>query len=177
MSNVLIGIIGVILFIGLALAGALFLGPRFQSANNNAAAAAAVQKLSQVSAAYSQYVLMEGTEYPWTGGITAPGDEIYTKGYLKAQVSGPTGVQAIITNAAGSGNRTATSAANVPYAVIMLLGTDGAAKGTCEAIQRQEGNIGATDPFDSTSRTAAAPLPFRAGCYNASGTYVAYQQL
>ena len=48
MSNVLIGIIGVILFIGLALAGALFLGPRFQQSTNNSKASASVQAVSQV---------------------------------------------------------------------------------------------------------------------------------
>ena len=42
MSNVLIGIIGVILFIGLALAGALFLGPRFQAATISSKASATV---------------------------------------------------------------------------------------------------------------------------------------
>jgi len=42
MSNVLIGIIGVILFIGLALAGALFLGPRFQESTNNSRGSAVI---------------------------------------------------------------------------------------------------------------------------------------
>jgi type II secretory pathway pseudopilin PulG len=59
-SNVLIGIIGVILFIGLALAGALFLGPRFQESTNNSKASAMVQAVSQVAHAANLYELQEG---------------------------------------------------------------------------------------------------------------------
>lgn len=55
MSNVLIGIIGVILFIGLALAGALFLGPRFQDSTNNSKAAAVVQTMTQLANASNMY--------------------------------------------------------------------------------------------------------------------------
>ena len=61
MSNVLIGIIGVILFIGLALAGALFLGPRFQESTNNSRASAAVQAVAQVASAANMYRVQEGT--------------------------------------------------------------------------------------------------------------------
>ena len=49
MSNVLIGIIGVILFIGLALAGALFLGPRFQESTQYSQAASVMSSLRQAS--------------------------------------------------------------------------------------------------------------------------------
>lgn len=51
MSNVLIGIIGVILFVGLALASALFLGPRFQDSRSTSVGAATVQAVSQVGSA------------------------------------------------------------------------------------------------------------------------------
>ena len=60
MSNVLIGIIGVILFIGLALAGALFLGPRFQDATVNSKAASLQQAMSQLSQAANMYEVQEG---------------------------------------------------------------------------------------------------------------------
>jgi hypothetical protein len=49
MSNVLIGIIGVILFIGLALAGALILGDDFQSATASSQAAAMMGQLKQAA--------------------------------------------------------------------------------------------------------------------------------
>src|SRR3546814_19495658 len=60
MSNVLIGIIGVILFIGLALAGALFLGPRFQESTNNSRASASVQAVSQIASAATMFEVQEG---------------------------------------------------------------------------------------------------------------------
>jgi len=63
MSNVLIGIIGVILFIGLALAGALILGDDFGTASNSAKAATAVSNLNQVAQAAGMYQLKTGTAY------------------------------------------------------------------------------------------------------------------
>src|SRR3546814_7999702 len=60
MSNVLIGIIGVILFIGLAIAGALFLGPRFQESTNNSSASASVQAVSQIASAANMFEVQEG---------------------------------------------------------------------------------------------------------------------
>lgn len=51
MVNVLIGIIGVILFIGLALAGAAFLGPKFTEAMVKSKAMAVSQLASQVTMA------------------------------------------------------------------------------------------------------------------------------
>lgn len=61
MSNVLIGIIGVILFIGLALAGALILGPDFLVASNQTEATRIVQSLKQMSDAASMRNLKTGT--------------------------------------------------------------------------------------------------------------------
>jgi hypothetical protein len=63
MSNVLIGIIGVILFIGLALAGALILGDDFKSANSESRAAAAIAMVQQASSAIAMHNLKLGTPY------------------------------------------------------------------------------------------------------------------
>lgn len=57
MSNVLIGVIGVVLFIGLALAGALFLGPRFQESSRTSRAAAKIQMMSQMVSAAELYMI------------------------------------------------------------------------------------------------------------------------
>jgi type II secretory pathway pseudopilin PulG len=84
MSNVLIGIIGVILFIGLALAGALFLGPRFQEATLNSKASATVQAVSQLASAAQMYRVQEGT--PFVAGSV---DELKTKSYIKAIPGNP----------------------------------------------------------------------------------------
>ncbi len=60
MSNVLIGIIGVILFIGLALAGALILGDDFRTATSDTQAAATAAQLQQVTAAVNMWKLKTG---------------------------------------------------------------------------------------------------------------------
>jgi len=79
MSNILIGIIGVILFIGLALAGALFLGPRFQESTQNSRAAAYVQALSQISSAMALYRLNEGTDDTSVQSV----EQLVSSGYMK----------------------------------------------------------------------------------------------
>jgi hypothetical protein len=63
MSNVLIGIIGVILFIGLALAGALILGDDFKSANSDSKAAAVMSTLGQIAAGANMSTLKTGVPY------------------------------------------------------------------------------------------------------------------
>ncbi len=114
MSNVLIGIIGVILFIGLALAGALFLGPRFQESTNNSKASAAVQAVSQVAHAVNMYQAQEGA---------LPADVTALTGakYLKSVPSNP------------------TSSVDAPYLnsgyVIMPLSTN--AEAVCSSVVRQ----------------------------------------
>ena len=90
MSNVLIGIIGVILFIGLALAGALFLGPRFQESRNTSIAAAQVSAMKQLSDAVNMYAVQEGkNDLPQNSGTFVAA--LRTAGYLKADVKDATG--------------------------------------------------------------------------------------
>jgi hypothetical protein len=60
MSNVLIGIIGVILFIGLALAGALILGDDFKTATASSQAAAAAQTMLQIQSAIGMWKVKTG---------------------------------------------------------------------------------------------------------------------
>jgi hypothetical protein len=86
MSNVLIGIIGVILFIGLALAGALFLGPRFQAATNDSKASAISQGTAQIARAAELYRLNEGTPFP-----AGQADALISKQYLKSRPVNPLG--------------------------------------------------------------------------------------
>lgn len=61
MSNVLIGIIGVILFIGLALAGALILGDDFRSSKASTIAATLSSQMQQISAAIAMRNIKTGT--------------------------------------------------------------------------------------------------------------------
>ncbi len=83
MSNVLIGIIGVILFIGLALAGALFLGPRFQEATANSKAASLQQAMQQLAQAASMYRVQEGQPLRAADYGTNT-QTLIAKGYLKS---------------------------------------------------------------------------------------------
>ncbi len=80
MSNVLIGIIGVILFIGLALAGALFLGPRFQEAALNSEASSVMSGIHQVAMATDLNATQEGK-----AEIVAKDESSLYPGYLKSQ--------------------------------------------------------------------------------------------
>ena len=90
MSNVLLGVIGVILFIGLALAGALLLGERFTDSKNEAEAARYMSEGAQIAQAYELYRLNEG-RYPDAPadpdrGLTASDAKIVQlkdTGYLK----------------------------------------------------------------------------------------------
>lgn len=134
MSNVLIGIIGVILFIGLALAGALFLGPRFQEATTNSTASAQVQAIRQIAEATNMYRVQEGSD-------TADIDLLVSKGYLKARPSDPTGVGA---------NYIIVKIGNAPH---VLIG--GRSSKLCSAINKQMLGSGAATP---TTPDSNAPL-------------------
>jgi hypothetical protein len=82
MSNVLIGIIGVILFIGLALAGALILGDDFKSASSSSQAAALMAQLKQAADAAEMRRLKLGVGTPAVNptslGRAAPTDPRWT---------------------------------------------------------------------------------------------------
>jgi hypothetical protein len=148
MSNVLIGIIGVILFIGLALAGALFLGPRFQEATNNSRGSASIQAVSQISNALSMHRLQEGAET----NVTL--EELKTGGYLKSIPANPTGSGDLVVDEIPF-DRTQ------PRYVRMTLGSNASA--VCEAINRQSGVDG--DPDTAGTQNPSAPTGTQ-GCAN-----------
>ena len=139
MSNVLIGIIGVILFIGLALAGALFLGPRFQEATTNSKASAMVQSLSQTANSVNMYRVQEGTPLLASNFVTNMQTLVDSK-YLKSLPTNPSYSQGMVTvDPNGNG-----SAVPVDH-VYSATGPEASsvAKNICVAIERQ---AGATDP-------------------------------
>lgn len=176
MSNVLIGIIGVILFIGLALAGALFLGPRFQESTNNSKASAVVQAVSQVSAAVNMRDASTGTRMNPSG---PPGDvgTLVSEGYLKTVPANAarSGTAPVLMMAAGSGQDIAPASH-----VVMGLGSNEA---ICRAIARQT----STPQPDAETFVAAASMPGTSGCIRASnsngamgfvqGEFVAYSRI
>ena len=162
MSNVLIGIIGVILFIGLALAGALFLGPRFQESTNNSRASASVQAVAQVSNAVNMYKVQEGKDAT-AGAITAAtttpvaaASQTYTdlvgSGYLKSVPSNPTGPGNIVLGATGSTR-------------IVTMDLGGNAQAICKAINKQTTGTESENVAQGTGTQ---------GCSSAAGTYTAW---
>jgi hypothetical protein len=161
MSNVLIGIIGVILFIGLALAGALFLGPRFQESTNNSRASAAVQAVSQVASAANMYNVNEGLTA--VDGVVTDASLITKGGYLKsvpANPTGGTGAPTIATITTGTAPNTVTSR----YVTMALAGN---AESICKAINKQtRGNE--NEIADATGT---------AGCTTKAGVYTAFSSI
>ncbi len=143
MSNVLIGIIGVILFIGLALAGALFLGPRFQEAAANSDASAVTSTIQQIQAAYAMKGIDTGTSRYVMGVV----DNVH-----------PEYMRSIPTNPTKAGRLNASSYIYVPHVnndllndlgdegrstsgryVMMAIGTDSHARAICDSINRSVG--------------------------------------
>jgi type II secretory pathway pseudopilin PulG len=144
MSNVLIGIIGVILFIGLALAGALFLGPRFQESTNNSKASAAVQAVSQVASAANMYRVQEGKSDFTLSSTPVTATDLVSNNYLKSIPSNPAG--------------TAIPSLGTAGFVTMDLATN--AKSICDAINKQTG----------ASATLTAPTG-TTGCAKTTGVW------
>ncbi len=163
MSNVLIGIIGVILFIGLALAGALFLGPRFQESTNNSKAAAMMQAVSQLNHARSLWSLQNGRPYDGGPNGLAPG-------YLKSVPANPSGAglhNFIFVNEDGS----AFDGGDQKIIIVGidagsgLEGDNAAVRSICLAAARQAGqDVSAGVPTSDT----IAGIPGQAGCWKPS---------
>lgn len=141
MTNVLIGLAGIILFIGLAIAGTLFLGFRFQDATVNSKASAYVQSVDQVSHALSLYRVAEGRDFG-TGDV----DGLVTAGYMKSipVIAEDSGV--VLGNNDGS------------TATMRILPLD-QAKRICEAINAQSRG----------DRTIPEAPSGSAGCYSQPG--------
>ena len=157
MSNVLIGIIGVILFIGLALAGALFLGPRFQESRNNADAATMSQGAAQVAHAVTMYRTNEGRDVPAGPKPTA----LVSSGYLKSLPFNPTDPND--TGAYyGYVDATGQQSGSPSYIVAGLLGDK--MDVICAALAKQVGQ-----PIPSGSKTATmsslSDINVPIGCY------------
>lgn len=179
MSNVLIGIIGVILFIGLALAGAMILGTDFLTASSSSKAATIVQGLQQASNAYAMNTIKTGATIPATQGGTLISTLITNK-RLKVAPMNP------FNTSAGGGIYGADdtglmNASKQMGHIIMTLGPAGdkQVRDTCYAIEEQMGsnNPGAVD--SAISFDVKAPADRRLGCLlnSFSNLYIAYVPL
>ncbi len=151
MSNVLIGIIGVILFIGLALAGALFLGPRFQEATLNSKGAATIQAVNQVAHAAELRNLSTGA--PLSAADDSIG-KLASEGWIKSVPANPSGGSGLFLQAIDGGS---TGPAHI---VVAVLPRETKSKALCEAIARQTSGV----MIDGTTTMATDA----AGCVMAS---------
>ncbi len=163
MSNVLIGIIGVILFIGLAIAGALFLGPRFTDSKSTSTAAATIQATSQIAYAFS-YSNAELAVRATAGTNPAT----LAPAYLRSVPTNPAGPDALIVVSATGSATTGDGAM-----VVAKLSTAAASK-TCGAIVRQTTNGQDTVGVDGygVSSTAAEIPRGPAGCFKVGTTAI-----
>lgn len=162
MSNVLLGVIGVILFIGLALAGALFLGDRFKDTRNTSVAAASVAAVSQVSNAVNMYNAIE----PEIARAGIEPSLLLSRQYLKAVPSNPTGLTPIrVLSKLGE--------ATGLYGRLVVMQLDASAEETCAAIIRQTRNgrdIIGQDLMVEAATGAEIPTG-PAGCFKASADF------
>jgi hypothetical protein len=147
MSNVLIGIIGVILFIGLALAGALILGDDFKTASSSSKAAAMSSVLQQTAAAASMYEVKTGR--PVTASTTNSNGEFLVPRFLKAKPVSPVGGGEILV-VDQDGNAYSNAKGQFFFANI---GTDAQAKDVCRAIEE---GAGAANPDESQNAATVA---------------------
>lgn len=167
MSSVLIGIIGITLFVGLALAGALFLGPRFQDAQDNASASAFVAGVSDVASAANSFQI--ANSYTRGPAMSRPAD-LMAGGFLKSLPSDPlsrSGYQIEIVDAAGIDEASAADAnAWTPRFVIWSLGSS---KDICSLIERKLGNIQAQAEVSDVSKSISSFATKSAGCFRSTG--------
>jgi len=134
MSNVLIGIIGVILFIGLALAGALILGDDFMSASAASKAAAVTSQLQQGVQGITMYQLKTGRMMS-AGDYNTRGAALLTPRFLKTMPINPTrGQDVFAQDVTGS-----TTNGNV-YVLVATLPRETSSKAICEAAAEAAGN-------------------------------------
>lgn len=175
MSNVLIGIIGVILFIGLALAGALILGDDFRTANADSKAAAIQQQLKQVADATSMARLKTGA--PVLVGPVDASSPLIPR-FLKAppvnpvgSIIGGNGFVLISEIGEQSGGRPAATA-------IAYMNTDSISRAACETIDRISGRTPENQAFDASVKSFnAADIVGQTGCMFNGAAFIAFQRI
>ncbi len=172
MSNVLIGVIGVILFIGLALAGALFLGDQFGSAASKSDASIIMGQLAQMTQAVEMYRLKSGT-----GAVTCQTVDFLVPRFLRNVPVSPT-LKASATrnsymykpqlNNDLVTDATPQQAAGHPALYITTnLGADDRAAKACQAI---------ADQYGGGVQTVSALPTSKAGCGRFQDEFVAWQK-
>ena len=167
MSNVLIGIIGVILFIGLALAGALILGDDFRTASSSSQAAAIVSQLQQTQSAIEMWRLKTGQRT-----IMTQDTSFLVPRFLKTPATNPASYRnagvpywnGVFLNNDIDPNTNNEAMGQVAGWAQVIVGpsTDAKARATCLAIEEGQGRSTIVD-----TRYPTAPI----GCAIPQGQY------
>jgi uncharacterized membrane protein YbaN (DUF454 family) len=172
MSNVIIGIIGVILFIGLAAAGATILGSDFMQASASTRAATVVAHLQQYSQAVNVLRVRRAITVQSSVG-TNLGNVLVSNNALEEVPVNPI----VPGSAYVAANRTGGSTGDIGT-VFTDLGNSKMARDTCFEIETQAGNTNAAAVVDASTRyderVIAAP---RVGCmmnFYYGNNYMAY---
>lgn len=160
MSNVLIGIIGVILFIGLAMASVVILGEDFMTAGASSRAAAISSHLQQYSTGINTLAYKRGVILPANSGVNFA-QELVNRGAIKSIPRNP------VTNAPYyPADQNGSATANPIRIVYTPMDTSARAKDVCYAIEEQAGN---PDPAASIATAVAFGTKFaaqpRLGCF------------
>jgi hypothetical protein len=132
-SNVLIGIIGVILFIGLALAGALILGDDFSTASASSKAAAVTAQLQQGTQGVTMFQLKTGRTMT-AGEYNTQGSTLLTPRFLKIMPMNPSGGSAVFAQ-----DITGSTTTGRAYILVATLPREAASKRICEAAAEAAG--------------------------------------
>lgn len=169
MSNVLIGVIGVILFIGLALAGALILGDDFRASKASTTAALTAQQLQQIAAAANMYQLKTGRILLAANASTNMAT--LTPRFLQSIPINPVESAGYFT-ASSNGYANASAGTAAVHHVFTRIGNTSAGRSACRAIEEQ---AGASDPdaalVSTSDWTGAVASRNRVGCFNYNGYY------
>jgi hypothetical protein len=174
MSNVLIGIIGVILFIGLALAGALILGDDFRSASSDSQAAALVSQMQQVQNAVDMWKLKTGRSslpnsdtsflVPRFLKTTAVNPTPYGRANPAVYMWHPRFNNDIYADPTDEGGTPAAS----HLMTIIGPNTDAKSKAICQAV---------ADQFSSGTIIVNNPMPNGIGCADMGGYFTMFMRL
>lgn len=166
MSNVIIGIIGVIVFIGLALAGASYVGTLVTDGTTQRNATQGVMTLQQTAAAAKLYNMRQRQ---WVPNSQTAVDTMISAGILKSRPINPLvpSNYPIIVDINGSltGNR--------PAYAIMYIGQTEQARDACIEFEIQNGNLDRTAPATMETQLAftARANTSRGGCARMPGAF------
>lgn len=156
MSQMFIGIIGIVVVIGLAIAGAVYFGDQFQQSKTKSRAAAAVAGTSQVAHAATLAYATDGSVLTAAADVTA---QLVTPGYLKSIPSNP------VVSANGPKLMTAAGVVASGNAEVAVMDLGSAADTVCTQIGIQTGQLTSGSTTSATGTTFPTNV---SGCVKAA---------